>query len=324
MIAVPGPLGVLCGGPSTEREISLRSGQAVWRALRERGYDALLLDIEQADCAAILRASGIRTAFIALHGAFGEDGTVQALLESLGIRYTGSGVAASRLAIDKQAARTRLAAAGVPVADGALVPAGSPVAWVAAHGLRLPVVVKPVRQGSSIGLTIVETAAQWPEALETAGRFDAEVLCEAYLEGPEVTVGILEETALPVVQVVPSRRFYDYVAKYTPGQTQYLVPAPLAAAVTRHIQASALQAHRVLGCGGFSRVDLIVSQGRGPVVLEVNTIPGLTATSLLPKAAAAAGLSFPDLCERLLASAVSSGARSLDLAPATRRSYETT
>ena len=312
MIAVPGPLGVLCGGPSTEREISLRSGQAVWRALRERGYDALLLDIEQADCAAILRASGIRAAFIALHGAFGEDGTVQALLESLGIRYTGSGVAASRLAIDKQAARTRLAAAG------------SPVAWVAAHGLRLPVVVKPVRQGSSIGLTIVETAAQWPEALETAGRFDAEVLCEAYLEGPEVTVGILEETALPVVQVVPSRRFYDYVAKYTPGQTQYLVPAPLAAAVTRHIQASALQAHRVLGCGGFSRVDLIVSQGRGPVVLEVNTIPGLTATSLLPKAAAAAGLSFPDLCERLLASAVSSGARSLDLAPATRRSYETT
>lgn len=313
MTTIPSPIGVLCGGPSTEREISLRSGQAVWRALQARGYDARLLDLEEADplsgtpvgrCTAVLRASGIRTAFIALHGVFGEDGTVQALLESLGILYTGSGVEASRTAIHKQAARLRLTAAGVPVAEGALVPAGSPLSWLAAHGLRLPVVVKPARQGSSIGLTIVDAAARWPEALTTAGRFDHEVLCEEYLEGPEVTVGLLEETALPVVQIVPSRRFYDYVAKYTPGQTQYLVPAPLEAGVIRQVQAAALRAHQALGCGGFSRADLIVPPGRGPVVLEVNTIPGLTATSLLPKAAAAAGMSFPDLCERLLATAL--------------------
>ncbi len=307
MMPVPTPIGVLCGGPSSEREISLRSGQAVWRALQARRYDVQLLELEGADCAAVLRASGIRTAFIALHGAFGEDGTAQALLESLGILYTGSGVAASRLAMDKQAARTRLAAAGIAVAAGAVVPAGSPLAWLAEHGLRLPVVIKPVRQGSSIGLTIVEMPAQWPAALEEAARYDTQILCEEYLPGPEVTVGILGETALPIVQVVPQRRFYDYVAKYTPGMTQYLVPAPLEAALTVRVQALARQAHRTLGCEGFSRVDLILPDGpsgRAPVVLEVNTIPGLTATSLLPKAAAAVGLSFPDLCERLLQSAM--------------------
>lgn len=332
MRPIPTPIGVLCGGPSSEREISLRSGQAVWRALQALRYDVQLLELEGADCAAVLRASGIRTAFIALHGAFGEDGTVQALLESLGILYTGSGVAASRLAMDKAAARTRLAAAGLAVAAGALVPIewltsegkgprgnhGFPLEvtgklameitrWLAAHGLRLPVVVKPVRQGSSIGLTIVETPGQWPAALEEAARYDTHILCEEYLPGPEVTVGILGETALPIVQVVPQRRFYDYVAKYTPGMTQYLVPAPLAAPLAVRVQALARQAHHALGCEGFSRVDLIVPEGspeRPPVVLEVNTIPGLTATSLLPKAAAAIGISFPELCERLLQSAV--------------------
>ncbi|MBI4226884.1 MAG: D-alanine--D-alanine ligase [Candidatus Omnitrophica bacterium] len=303
-IPVPAPIGVLCGGPSTEREISRRSGQAVWRALRELGYDARLIDLPAMDSASALRAAGIRTAFIALHGAFGEDGAVQTLLESLGIGYTGSGVAASRLAIDKPATRARLAACDVPVAAGGLVSSGSPPTWVAAHHVRFPVVVKPARQGSSIGLTIVESPDRWPAALAEAARYDAQIVCEEYLEGPEVTVGILGDAALPVVQVVPQRRFYDYVAKYTPGMTQYLVPAPLEAALTAQVQATALRAHRALACEGFSRVDLIAPVGRPPVVLEVNTIPGLTATSLLPKAAAAAGLAFPQLCERLLASAL--------------------
>lgn len=306
-VAVPAPIGVLCGGPSAEQEISRRSGQAVWRALRELGYDARLIDVGGPNDVTALRADGIRTAFIALHGAFGEDGTVQALLEAIGIPYTGSGVAASRLAIDKQAARQQLAAAGVQVAAGALVPSGtlgSPLAWLASRRLRLPVVVKPVRQGSSIGLTIVEAADQWGPALEEAARYDTQILCEAYLAGPEVTVGMLDDTALPVVQVIPQRRFYDYVAKYTPGMTQYLVPAPLDAALTAQVQALARRAHQILGCEGFSRVDLIAPPGQVPVVLEVNTIPGLTATSLLPKAAAAAGLPFPQLCERLLSSAL--------------------
>ena len=299
---VPGPIGVLCGGPSAEREISLRSGQAVWRALSDLGYAPRLFDVRTADdCTAIVGAIGIRTAFVALHGPFGEDGTVQGILESLGVAYTGSGVAASRLAMDKSAAKLRMTAAGIPVPQGYTVPS---TGQAALDGLGFPLVVKPARQGSSIGLTIIEAAAAWPSALAEAGRYDTLVVCEEYVAGMELTVGILDQQPLPVVQVVPQRRFYDYVAKYTPGMTQYLVPAPLTPSAAEQVQAVALQAHRALGCHGFSRVDLILSPDRGPIVLEVNTIPGLTATSLLPKAAAAAGLSFPHLCERLLASAV--------------------
>lgn len=299
-IEVPTPIGVLCGGPSAEREISLRSGRAVWQALQELGYPVQFLDVPQAACGEILKRSGIRTAFLALHGAFGEDGSVQVLLESLGILYTGSRVAASRLAFDKAAAKACLHRAGIAVPRGYTLSAGSPAMI---NGLGLPLVVKPSHQGSSIGLSIVEEQTQWPKALAEAFRYDTTVVCEEHVVGPELTVGILDETALPVIQVVPQRRFYDYVAKYTPGMTQYLVPAPLDARTTAQVQAVALVSHRVLGCHGFSRVDLLLAP-QGPVVLEVNTIPGLTATSLLPKAACAAGLSFPRMCERMLASAI--------------------
>jgi len=322
-VPVPSPIGILCGGPSAERVISLRSGQAVWQALRDLRYDAWLIDISSADCTVQLRAAGIRTAFIALHGPFGEDGTVQTLLESLGISYTGSGIMASRLAMDKAAAKLRLHAAGVPVPKGYTVRGGQGTASdgleavssgqeargapreraSASDGLGFPLVVKPVRQGSSLGLTIVEHEAEWPAALAEAGRYDTTVLCEEYLCGPELTVGVVDDAPLPVIQVVPQRRFYDYVAKYTPGMTQYLVPAPLAREVAARVQALAIQAHRVLGCHRFSRVDLMLTPDRGPMVLEVNTVPGLTATSLLPRAAVAAGISFAGLCERLLASA---------------------
>ena len=301
-VDVPVPIGVLCGGPSAEREISLRSGQAVWRALSDLGYPARLLDLRGTDDdASAVRAAGIQTAFVALHGPFGEDGTVQGILESLGIAYTGSGVEASRLAMDKAAAKIQMTAAGIPVPQGYTV---STSGRAALDGLGFPLVVKPARQGSSIGLTIIEETAAWPAALAEAGRYDTLVVCEEYVQGMELTVGILDQAPLPVVQVIPQRRFYDYVAKYTPGMTDYLVPAPLTPSVAEQVQAVALRAHRTLGCHGFSRVDLILAPDRGPVVLEVNTIPGLTATSLLPKAAAAAGLSFPQLCERLLASAV--------------------
>ena len=300
-VRVPEPIGVLCGGPSAEREISLRSGHAVWTALRGLGYPVRLVDILRPEWVDQLCAERIRTAFVALHGPFGEDGTVQALLESLEIVYTGSGVAASRLAMDKASARLQLAASGVPVPRGFVVPSHCE----APDGFWWPVVVKPSRQGSSIGLTIVEHPAGWRAAVAEARRYDEVVLCEEYLRGQEIAVGIVDDAPLPVIQVVPSRRFYDYVAKYTPGITQYLVPAPLNAATTSAVQAMALRAHRALGCRGFSRADLIVTPDRGGVVLEVNTIPGLTATSLLPKAAAATGVSFPQLCERLLASAES-------------------
>lgn len=299
-VAVEQPIGVLCGGPSSEREISLRSGQGVFHSLHDLGYDARFIDIQSADCANLLKSSGIRTAFIALHGTFGEDGTVQSILDQLKISYTGSRAEASRLCMDKQQAKKSLAAAGIAVARGYILPAGRPAAL---DGLGFPLVVKPVRQGSSIGMTLVENPAGWPAALSEAGRFDTTILCEEYLDGPELTVGILDDAPLPVIQVVPQRRFYDYVAKYTPGMTQYLVPAPIDAETARQAQEVALRAHRALGCRSFSRADMILTKDRGLVVLEVNTIPGLTATSLLPKAAAAVGISFARLCERLLASA---------------------
>ena len=198
-MAVPTPIGILCGGFSAEREISLRSGRAVWQALSALGYDVRLMDIVRADCQSMLRTSAVRTAFIALHGPFGEDGQIQGILESLGVAYTGSGIQASQLAMDKIMAREWLTAQGVAVARGS-----GGQAWeasLAAAGGRLPVVVKPARQGSSIGLTIVRRAAEWAAAIAEAAKYDARILCEEYLQGPELTVGILEDRPLPIVQI---------------------------------------------------------------------------------------------------------------------------
>ncbi|MBI4313379.1 MAG: D-alanine--D-alanine ligase [Candidatus Omnitrophica bacterium] len=299
--AIAEPIGVLCGGFSAEREISLRSGQGVFHGLGDLGYNVQCIDVQSADCAGLIRNSGVRTAFVALHGIFGEDGAVQTLLDALRIPYTGSRAPASQLCMDKQKTKERLIAEKIPVPRGYTLPAGRPAAL---DGLSFPFVVKPLRQGSSIGMTLVENAAGWVPALNEAGRFDDSVLCEEYLTGPELTVGILDDAPLPVIQVVPQRRFYDTTAKYTPGMTQVLVPAPIEGKLAAQAQTVALKAHQALGCRSFSRVDMILTQHRGPVVLEVNTVPGLTATSLLPKAAAAVGISFSRLCERLLFSAV--------------------
>ncbi len=299
----PGPIGVLCGGPSREREISVRSGEAVHRGLLSLGLPSILLALpSEVDCVPEqIRSKGVNCAFIALHGSFGEDGTLQAVLEEMGIAYTGSGPEACRYGMDKVASRRRWLAADLPIPKWR--PAGPENALARAGELGFPLVLKPVAQGSSFGISLVDAPEQLPQAVQVASAFGNEWILEEYLPGLELTVGILQDQPLPVIQVVPKRRFYDYTAKYTPGMTEYLVPAPLDGETTRRVQQIALRAHETLGCRSFSRVDLILADGLGPVLLELNPIPGLTQTSLLPKAAAAAGISFPELCRQMLASA---------------------
>lgn len=302
--AIPGPIGVLCGGPSQEREISIRSGRAVHAALLEQRLpvELVILSENENRIPDELRAARIKSCFVALHGPFGEDGTVQSILEEMGLLYTGSSVEACRYAMDKVHARRRWRAEGLPVPQAVMV---EPInALTKAKEMSLPLVVKPRAQGSSYGMSIVDTLEEVAGAVEAAAAYGQEVILEEYLPGPEVTVGILEDRPLPVVQVVPKRRFYDTVAKYTPGQTEYLVPAPLPPRTTRLAQMLGRQAHEALGCHSFSRVDMILAEGQGPVILELNPIPGMTESSLLPKAAAAAGIAFQELCSRMLASAL--------------------
>ena len=294
-------IAVLAGGLSCEREISLISGKAVYEALSAKGLDVICVD-PIGDFIPLLKKNAITIVFIALHGAFGEDGTVQMLLEEMQIPHTGSSPEASRYAMDKLFSRRRWLAARLPIPRW--VEASSLNAAVRVKELSFPVMVKPISQGSSIGMSLVETQEELPAAVEEASRFGERFLLEEYLPGSEVTVGILQDRPLPVIQIVPKRRFYDYVAKYTPGMTEYLVPAPLPSTTSRRLQQLAKTAHQVLGCRSFSRVDMILTPGRGPVLLELNTIPGMTPLSLLPKAAACAGIHFPELCRRMLASAL--------------------
>lgn len=300
----PGKIGVLCGGPSREREISLRSGRAVHEALRSLGLNCARVELSQEfqRIPQELRAARIECAFIALHGAFGEDGTVQSLLERMKIPYTGSSAEACHYGMDKVSSRLKWLAAGLPVPRWK---AADPLSAAAKAGeIGFPLVVKPVSEGSSLGMSIVDRPEDLPAAVEQAASFGSRLLLEEYLAGPELTAGILEDRPLPVIQIVPKRRFYDYIAKYTPGMTEYLVPAPFPSERMREVQELALKAHQALGCSSFSRVDLILADGRGPVLLELNMIPGMTETSLLPKAAAADGIPFPELCRRMLSSAL--------------------
>jgi len=292
-------VGVLMGGDSSEREISLKSGAAVLTALREKGYQAVPLDAA-GNLVSLIRRHKINVAFLCLHGKAGEDGTVQGFLEVLGIPYTGSGVKASAVAMDKIHTKKLLRYHGVPTPD--FIVADRPRNRYA--GLSYPAVVKPADEGSTIGIARVENGRELKEAVGQALAYSDQVLVEQYISGREVTVGILEESALPVVEVRPVGGFYDFAAKYRSGDTEYLVPAPLSTAVTRKVQKTALTVHRLIGCSGVSRVDLILAKGMRPSVLEVNTIPGMTATSLLPKAAQAAGIAFEELVERILMTAL--------------------
>jgi D-alanine-D-alanine ligase len=313
-------IGVLLGGLSSEREVSLRTGEAVLAALRERGHDAIPIYVDR-DVDVAVRQEQIEVAFIALHGRWGEDGCIQGLLEMLGIPYTGSDVLASALAMHKAKAKELfrlhnlptpayyvLTAASVTV-SGAACAAGpgaalSGDALTAIHGdFGFPCVVKPIREGSSVGVAICRSPGELGPAVERALCFDDEILVERFVAGKEISVAILGDRALGAVEIAPRDGFYDYASKYIRGATDYYVPPRVSPERYRGVLAQALRAHLALGCRGATRVDMMVSESGNEFVLEVNTLPGLTPTSLLPRIADAAGISFGELCEMLLAGA---------------------
>ena len=285
---------VLRGGPSAEREVSLRSGAAVAQALRSLGHQVDEVDPIPGD---LQIPAGTQVVFLALHGTYGEDGTVQSELEELDLPYTGCGVSASLYAFDKILTKRRCLKAGVPSARfERFIDASAP--WP--NGWKPPVVLKPTRQGSSVGLQFVDRIEDFPSALAESLGHGGEVLMEERIVGRETTVGILDGSPLPVVEVRPKSGSYDYANKYTAGRTEYFCPADFEAAVTAQIQQAALAAFHAVGGRDYARVDVMVQPDGSPVVLEVNTLPGMTETSLLPKAAAAAGIPFPQLCERMV------------------------
>jgi len=286
-----GRVGVLMGGVSSEREISLRSGNAVLAALRRGGLDAVGLDLRE-DWVQQIREAGIDAAFIALHGTWGEDGCVQGLLEIMRIPYTGSGVAASGLCMDKELTKAVLQRAGIKVPVDIRIGENGP--------LRYPVFIKPVAEGSSVGLHRLENESDWYAlGIVDAGGWMAEMP----VTGVEIAVAVLDGMALPPVEVAPVSGVYDYASKYTSGATEYFCPARLPAETLGLCMQRAEEAVQATGCEGAPRVDIIVADGGEPVVLEVNTIPGMTETSLLPKSAAAAGMDFDALCMRMLQTA---------------------
>lgn len=285
---------VMLGGPSAEREVSLRTGATVAKALRSLGHEVHELDPRTPEWTL---PTGTDVVFLALHGTYGEDGTVQKQLDRLGVPYTGCDAEASRIAFDKVLTKQSCLKAGVPTAK--FVAVTSPGAAFP-DNFSPPLVVKPVRQGSSVGLQFVERVADWPNALAAALKHDSEVLAEEKIIGRETTVGILGGRVLPVVEVRPKTGSYDYQNKYTSGATEYFCPADFDAVTTRRIQDAALGAFNAIGGRDYARVDVMVRADGSPVVLEVNTLPGMTETSLLPKAAAAAGMSYAELCQRMV------------------------
>jgi D-alanine-D-alanine ligase len=322
---------VLTGGTSSERDVALASAVQVVAALRSRGHEVAVVDtargyIPQGDEASLLRGtvgvappsidelhslerglllSGLgnlavvrdaEVLFLALHGGRGEDGTIQTLLEMVGVPYTGSGRLGSAMAMDKDISKRLFRIAGVPTADWAMAPldrkrVDRDFGW--------PVVVKPSKQGSTVGLTVVKAAADFEAAVELARRYDDEVMIERFVPGRELTVGVLEGKPLAVGEIIPRHEIFDYECKYTPGMSQEIFPADLPEAVGSECSRLALLAHEALKLGGYSRVDFRLTPAGELFCLEVNTLPGMTATSLLPQAAAAVGIEFPDLCERI-------------------------
>ncbi|WP_053378463.1 D-alanine--D-alanine ligase family protein [Nitrospira moscoviensis] len=309
-------IGVLMGGRSSEREVSLRTGQAVHQSLLRRGYDAVAIDVGDR-LPQDLMDQKVAIAFLSLHGPGGEDGTIQGFLETIGMPYTGSGVQASAVGMHKVVTKTLLAAHDIPVPAGTVVTRGDApsLAQVLKRAkLKLPVVVKPASQGSTIGVTIVRRALEWKEALALAHRYDSDAMVEAYIPGHEVTVSLLGAAAqtpkvLPAVEIVAPDGFYDFSAKYQKGKTRYLCPAPLPAKILRAIGSLAQRTYEVLGCEGAARVDFRITPKGRSFVLEINTVPGMTETSLLPMAAAQAGMDYDSLVEWILQSALDRAAR---------------
>lgn len=297
MILSSKKIAVLMGGPGSERAVSLASGNAVLKALLGLGFDAVAVDVTGP---AIDLPAGTGLAFNVIHGTFGEDGQLQQILEGMKVPYTGAGAKSSRIAFDKNLAKAAFVAHGVPTPRAEIIDVSS--------GLRLPsfsapFVVKPPREGSSVGVHIVRDQAAAEAAMADAAKFGNDILVEEFVDGMELTVGIVDDVALPIVHIAPPGGVYDMASKYPwlsgAQGSEYFCPAALDEETTRRVQEAALSAHRALGVEIYSRVDVLLDSQNCPFVLEANTIPGMTETSLLPKAAAAMGISFPALCEKI-------------------------
>ena len=297
-------IGVLLGGLSSERDVSIASGTAVLKALVEKGYNAVAIDVGR-DVAGDLRREGIEIAFNGLHGKFGEDGAIQGLLEILGIPYTGSGILASAIGMNKTVSKAVFRAAGLSVGPYVAIHAGDRRALASVPAqIGFPLFVKPAREGSSVGVSRVDHERELGPAVDLAFSYDSEILVEKLIPGKEVQVGILGDRALGAIEIVPKNRFYDYESKYKEGMSEHFFPARIPDAAYQRTLAEGLAAHQAVGCSGYSRVDFILTGEGTPYILEVNTLPGMTATSLLPDIARGVGISFPDLVEQILELAV--------------------
>lgn len=295
---------LLAGGTSGEREISIASGQGALAALEEAGYPVVSLDPANKQDLKRLIDEDFDVAFLCMHGKGGEDGTLQGFLEVIGLPYTCSGVQGSAIAIDKAKSKVMYTLKGVPTPKAETLEKGEDLDINAIiENIGIPCVVKPATEGSALGVEIVEDEAKFGEALEKVFQIDDLVIVEQFVAGTEITVAVLgndEPTALPIIQIVPKGEFYDFESKYAPGGSQHICPAPLDEALTAQIQDYAIRAHKAIGCRGVSRSDFIIDANDKPWILETNTIPGMTATSLLPDAARAQGISFPELCTKLI------------------------
>ena len=297
-----GKVGVILGGLSSEREISLKSGKAISIALIKEGLDVEEIDLSTEDprgVEQIINQASIDIAFIAMHGRFGEDGKLQAILEKMDIAYVGSDSLASAMSMDKIVAKKIFEENNIPVPQYRVLNRTRDYS-LENEELSFPLVIKPQSQGSSVGIAIIRSLEELEPALRVAFRYDDNVLIEEYIKGRELTVGILDNHALEPIEIVPKNRFFDFQAKYNKGITEYILPAALDSDLRKNIQSLSLKTHRVLGCRHFSRVDLLLDQNRNPIILELNTIPGFTSTSLLPKAALYEGITFSQLCIKLL------------------------
>ncbi len=318
-------IGVLMGGLSAERDVSMRSGLAIYQDLQMLGYDVVLIDVGK-DIVSVLKKEKVKIAFLALHGGTGENGAIQGLLEVIGIQYTGSGILASAFAMDKEVSKKMFLHQGVSAAPYLIVKKAKSSKKQkdgsnhATEGEELdgayqypnfprpsfepPWVVKPVAEGSSVGVSIIKNEAELASCLEETFSFGKRVMIEKYIKGKELHIGILGDRVLGGVEVRPTQEFYNYEAKYTAGLTEYIIPPEIDNAVYDNVKKMALKAHYSLGCSGASRVDFMIDENNMPFILEVNTLPGMTATSLLPKIAGSAGLNFKDLIEEIIKLAI--------------------
>lgn len=293
-------VGVVAGGISSERDVSLRSGQAVFNALKELGYNVVFIDAGIDLCEKI-KIEKIDIAFLVLHGGWGENGAVQGMLEVMGIPYTGSGVLASALAMDKEASKKIFIYHDIPVPPFKVLSKKDYInSAFNLSSFSFPCVVKPAEEGSSIGVNIVKNEREFQDAIDEAFKFGKRVIIEKFIEGREIHIGVLGDKALGGVEVRPKKGFYSYEAKYTKGLTEYILPPEIDDALYEKLKDLGLRAHNALSCSGATRVDMIVDQQGNPYVLEVNTIPGMTETSLLPKIASLAGYDFKGLVKEIL------------------------